>query len=93
MLIRTNAASYRKEMVKALTELLGHEPRYCKAPTFAYEFNIGTLDRETTLHLLPSSLQITSRLGASFARLRRMPLALKSSRPLRRTKQITILFT
>lgn len=54
MMIRTNAASYRKEMVKALTELLGHEPRYCKAPTFAYEFNIGTLDREATLHLLPS---------------------------------------
>ena len=54
MMIRTNAASYRKEMVKALAELLGHEPRYCKAPTFAYEFNIGTLDREATLHLLPS---------------------------------------
>jgi len=54
MMIRTNAASYRKEMVKALTELLGHEPRYCKAPTFAYEFNIGTLDRDATLHLLPS---------------------------------------
>jgi len=54
MMIRTNAASYRKEMVKALTELLGHEPRYCKAPTFAYEFNVGTLDREATLHLLPS---------------------------------------
>ena len=51
MMIRTNAASYRKEMVKALAELLGHEPRYCKAPTFAYEFNIGTLDREATLHL------------------------------------------
>ena len=54
MMIRTNAASYRKEMVKALAELLGHEPRYCKAPTFAYEFNIGTLDRDATLHLLPS---------------------------------------
>lgn len=54
MMIRTNAASYRKEVVKALIELLGHEPRYCKAPTFAYEFNIGTLDREATLHLLPS---------------------------------------
>jgi len=54
MMIRTNAASYRKEMVKALAELLGHEPRYCKAPTFAYEFNIGTLDREATLRLLPS---------------------------------------
>lgn len=54
MMIRTNAASYRKEMVKALAELLGYEPRYCKAPTFAYEFNIGTLDRNATLHLLPS---------------------------------------
>ena len=54
MMIRTNAASYRKEIVKALAELLGHEPRFCKAPTFAYEFNIGTLDRDATLHLLPS---------------------------------------
>ena len=54
MMIRTNAAANRKDLVKAMSDLLNEKPRYCFAPSFAYEFGVGTLDKEATIHLVPS---------------------------------------
>lgn len=54
MMIRTNAANNRKDLVKAMSDLLNEKPRYCFAPSFAYEFGVGTLDKEATIHLVPS---------------------------------------
>ena len=36
MMIRTNAAANRKDLVKAMSDLLNEKPRYCFAPSFAY---------------------------------------------------------
>lgn len=54
MKIITNAKADRKTLVKAMSTLLQEKPRYCFAPSFAFEFSIGTLDKEAVLHLAPS---------------------------------------
>ena len=54
IIIRTDAQSNRKALVGALSELLHEKPRYCGAPTFAYEFGVGQLARDASLCLVPS---------------------------------------
>ena len=54
MNIRTNTGSDRKLLVKTLSELLNEKPRYRGAPTFVYEFDALTIDREGTLTLAPT---------------------------------------
>ena len=51
MIIRTNAKENRKELIRTLSEVLHEKPRYCGAPTFAYEFSLCRIDREASLHL------------------------------------------
>lgn len=46
IIIRTDAQSNRKALAGALSELLHEKPRYCGAPTFAYEFGVGRLARD-----------------------------------------------
>ena len=46
MMIRTNAAANRKDLVKAMSDILNEKPRYCFAPSFAYEFGREALKRE-----------------------------------------------
>ena len=45
IIIRTDAQSNRKALAGALSELFHEKPRYCGAPTFAYEFGVGRLAR------------------------------------------------
>ncbi len=54
MKIITNAKADRKPLVKAMSTLLQEKPHYCFTPSFAFEFSIGTLDKEAVLHLTPS---------------------------------------
>lgn len=54
MKILTNAQTNRKELVANLTELLNEKPRYCFAPTFAYEFSLCSVDKSAVIHLAPS---------------------------------------
>lgn len=50
MTIKFNVpGSKRKELVKAVSEWLGEEIRYCGAPTFAYESERFSIDRNGTL--------------------------------------------
>jgi len=51
MFIRTNASANRKELVKAISELLNEKPKYCFAPTFAYEFTACTIDKDAVIHI------------------------------------------
>ena len=51
MIIRTNAKDNRKELINTLSEVLHEKPRYCGAPSFAYEFSLCRVDREASLHL------------------------------------------
>ena len=41
IIIRTDAQSNRKALAGALSELFHEKPRYCGAPTFAYEFGVA----------------------------------------------------
>lgn len=54
MIIRTNAKDNRKGLIKTLSEILEEKPRYCGAPTFAYEFSLCRVDRDAALHLAPT---------------------------------------
>ncbi|MBP3673282.1 MAG: hypothetical protein J6J18_05580, partial [Oscillospiraceae bacterium] len=54
MKILTNAQANRKELVASLTELLNEKPRYCFAPTFAYEFTLCSVNKSAVIHLVPS---------------------------------------
>ena len=54
IIIRTDAQSNRKALAGALSELFHEKPRYCGAPTFAYEFGVGRLARDASLRLVPS---------------------------------------
>ena len=54
IIIRTDAQSNRKALAGALSELFHEKPRYCGAPTFAYEFDVGLLARDASLRLVPS---------------------------------------
>lgn len=54
MIIRTNAKDNRKELIKTLSEVLHEKPRYCGAPSFAYEFSLCRVDRDAALHLAPT---------------------------------------
>lgn len=68
IIIRTDAQTNRKALVGALSELFHEKPRYCGAPTFSYEFGVGQLARDASLHLV-SSLNETAaeRLAAALA--------------------------
>lgn len=48
IIIRTDAQSNRKALAGALSELFHEKPRYCGAPTFAYEFGVGRLARDAS---------------------------------------------
>ena len=52
IIIRTDAQSNRKALAGALSELFHEKPRYCGAPTFAYEFGVGRLARDASLRLV-----------------------------------------
>ena len=68
IIIRTDAQSNRKALVGALSELLHEKPRYCGAPTFAYEFGVGQLARDASLRLVPSLNETAAeRLAATLA--------------------------
>ena len=54
MIIRTNAKENRKELIHTLTEVLREKPRYCGAPSFAYQFSLCRVDRDASLHLPPT---------------------------------------
>lgn len=54
MIIRTNAKDNRKELIKTLSEVLHEKPRYCGAPSFAYEFSLCRVDRNAALRLAPT---------------------------------------
>ena len=54
MIIRTNAKDNRKELIKTLSEVLHEKPRYCGAPSFAYEFSLCRVDRDAAIHLPPT---------------------------------------
>ena len=54
MIIRTNAKENRKELIQTLTEVLREKPRYCGAPSFAYQFSLCRVDRDASLHLPPT---------------------------------------
>ena len=54
MIIRTNAKDNRKELINALSEILHEKPRYCGAPSFAYEFSLCRVDRDAAIHLPPT---------------------------------------
>lgn len=61
MNIYTNIGSDRKQLVKALNEVLNEKLRYQGAPTFTYEYSAFTLDREGTLRFLPTADEQTAR--------------------------------
>ena len=68
IIIRTDAQSNRKALAGALSELLHEKPRYCGAPTFAYEFGVGLLARDASLRLVPSLNETAAeRLAATLA--------------------------
>ena len=68
IIIRTDAQSNRKALVGALSELFHEKPRYCGAPTFSYEFGVGQLARDASLHLVPSLNETAAeRLAAALA--------------------------
>lgn len=68
IIIRTDAQSNRKALVGALSELFHEKPHYCGAPTFAYEFGVGRLARDASLHLVPSLNETAAeRLAATLA--------------------------
>ena len=54
MIIRTNAKENRKELIQTLSEVLHEKPRYCGAPSFAYQFSLCRVDRDASLHLPPT---------------------------------------
>ena len=54
MIIRTNAKENRKELIRTLSEVLHEKPRYCGAPSFAYEFSLCRVDRDAVIHLPPT---------------------------------------
>lgn len=54
MIIRTNAKDNRKDLIHTLSEVLHEKPRYCGAPSFAYEFSLCKVDREASIHLAPT---------------------------------------
>jgi len=54
MIIRTNAKENRKELIRTLSEVLHEKPRYCGAPSFAYEFTLCRVDRDAMIHLPPT---------------------------------------
>ena len=54
MIIRTNAKENRKELIRTLSEVLHEKPRYCGAPSFAYEFSLCRVDRNAAIHLPPT---------------------------------------
>ena len=54
MIIRTNAKENRKELIHTLTDVLKEKPRYCGAPSFAYQFSLCRVDRDASLHLPPT---------------------------------------
>ena len=69
IIIRTDAQSNRKALAGALSELLHEKPRYCGAPTFAYEFGVGLLARDASLRLVPSLNETAvERLAATLAK-------------------------
>ena len=68
IIIRTDAQSNRKALAGALSELFHEKPRYCGAPTFAYEFGVGCLARDASLRLVPSLNEtVAERLAATLA--------------------------
>ena len=68
IIIRTDAQSNRKALAGALSELFHEKPRYCGAPTFSYEFGVGQLARDASLHLVPSLNETAAeRLAATLA--------------------------
>lgn len=68
IIIRTDVQSNRKALAGALSELLHEKPRYCGAPTFAYEFGVGRLARDASLRLVPSLNETAAeRLAATLA--------------------------
>ena len=68
IIIRTDAQTNRKALVGALSELFHEKPRYCGAPTFSYEFGVGQLARDASLHLVPSLNETAAeRLAAALA--------------------------
>ena len=68
IIIRTDAQSNRKALAGALSELFHEKPRYCGAPTFSYEFGVGQLARDASLHLVPSLNETAAeRLAAALA--------------------------
>lgn len=68
IIIRTDAQSNRKALAGALSELFYEKPRYCGAPTFAYEFGVGLLARDASLRLAPSLNETAAeRLAATLA--------------------------
>lgn len=68
IIIRTDAQSNRKALAGALSELFHEKPRYCGAPTFAYEFGVGRLARDASLRLVPSLNETAAeRLAATLA--------------------------
>lgn len=68
IIIRTDAQSNRKALAGALSELFHEKPRYCGAPTFAYEFGVGRLARDASLRLVPSLNETAAeRLAAALA--------------------------
>ena len=68
IIIRTDAQTNRKALVGALSELFHEKPHYCGAPTFAYEFGVGRLARDASLHLVPSLNETAAeRLAATLA--------------------------
>ena len=68
IIIRTDAQTNRKALVGALSELFHEKPRYCGAPTFSYEFGVGQLARDASLHLVPSLNETAAeRLAATLA--------------------------
>ena len=54
MIIRTNAKDNRKELIRTLSEVLHEKPRYCGAPSFAYEFSLCRVDRDAVIHQPPT---------------------------------------
>lgn len=54
MIIHTNAKENRKELIRTLSEVFHEKPRYCGAPSFAYEFSLCRVDRDAALHLAPT---------------------------------------
>lgn len=65
MIIRTNAKENRKELIKTLSEVLHEKPRYCGAPSFAYEFSLCRVDREAAIYLAPTIVRSSAENAAA----------------------------